>query len=543
MSELTYRATIPFLHGRNSFNEMMSVGDIKSVSESIIDQAVKPIEDAMLKADLQKSDIGLVLLAGGSSKLPLVSEKVEAITGQVPRLFPKNHMYAVANGASLYHRRIYQLPSDKREKRILGDGLGVLTNDGGFTGFRLLLPHNQKLPAKTDYEFAVSEDQEMVTISLRCQEGTNDNKSRPLKKKDLKLLKKAEKIKVEINVDTNRLITLTAYDPKNLDHNNSDSIITLQVNRDELSDSDIFHKQKEYGIVVTASPHSGDRVSEHPCIGIDLGTTTSELAYTNRYGEPDPKCLENEDIGAGYDSHCYPSVVFFPNGLMNPEVCNKRALDELQRNNAQANVYGAFKIEDRERPLGEINGVPITVESLSAHVIAKIWNDAKQSFLGSGCDLRSAVITVPAAFGPDECQDTYNAAKLAGIKEVTLIDEPTAAFLYYQSIYPNVSNAEIKNVLVFDFGGGTADVAILDVSEDPGVAPGTFKDTLFEVLATSGNTNCGGKHIDLALAAHMRKIFQDKHQCSLENEVAALSRIVEAAEKVKIELSNIALEE
>lgn len=536
MSELRYRVKIPFFLGRKHFNESVSVDDLKRISETIVEEAVKPIAEAMEKAGLRKGEIGLVLLAGGSSQLPMVVEKVKEVTGVTPQVFPKNLMYAVAYGASLYHRRIFQLPSDKRETRILGDGLGVLTNDGGFTGFRTLLTHNQKLPAKAVYDFNIGEGQELVTISLRCQQGTNDNKTKPLKKKDLKLLQKTSKIKVEINVDTNRLITLFAFDPKNPEEK-----VTIQVNRDELTDGDILAIQKQYGIIVNASSIDGGKTIEHPCIGIDLGTTTSELAFTNRYGEPKPDCIINEDIGSKYDDHCYPSVVYFPDGFSNPEVANKQALDELKKNeDSKSKVFGSFKIADRSKPVGEINGVPLTVQSLSAHIIAKIWNDAKNSYLANSCDLRSAIITVPAAFGPDECQDTYNAAKLAGIKEITLIDEPTAAFLYYQSIYPNVSNAEIKNVLVFDFGGGTADVAILDVSEDPGVAPGTYKDSLFQVLATSGNANCGGKHVDLALAKHLQTLFEEKNSCSLENEIGALSRILDFAEEAKIQLSLIA---
>jgi molecular chaperone DnaK (HSP70) len=150
------------------------------------------------------------------------------------------------------------------------------------------------------------------------------------------------------------------------------------------------------------------------------------------------------------------------------------------------------------------------------------------------CPPQSAVITVPAAFTFDECQDTYNAAQIAGIQNVTLIDEPTAAFYYYKHVQ-EIDKNEIRNVLVFDFGGGTADVAILDVQQENLENGNEYKDCVYTVLATSGDIHCGGRDIDAALVDEVCRRFEEHKGCKVSpTNMRELRKKVEAA---KITLS------
>ena len=525
MSNPTVNIRIPFLLGNVHFEYALSLEEFNRLVAPVLDAAVQPIAAAMQKAGIRKGELGMVLLAGGSSQLPGIRERVWQQTGVEPFTIPRNLMYAVAYGAALYHRRIFQLPVEKREDRILGEDLGILVRDGSSTLFRLMLPHNAKLPAKCKYDFEVPEGQDVVTINLRRGQVTEVGGTKPIRSRNLNLKKPSDKIKVHMEVDRNRIIRLRAFAP-----DDPETEIAIEVN-DILEEQELISLRRQFGLEVAASSEKGVIApGRQPCIGIDVGTTTSEIAYTAPAGRPILQCLENSSDNGAYDAYCYPSVVYFANGWQSPEIANTAALNAVEDRNKQGIAFESFKIADWSRPLGIIEGKEVTVQILTAHLLAKMWRDAIDQ-LGKIGGLRSAVVTVPAAFGPDECLEMYNAAQLAGIEEVTLIDEPTAAFLYYQSEFPDIAGADIRNVLVFDFGGGTADVAILDVSNDPGISPGSYRHVLFEVLATAGDQNCGGKHIAL------------KTGHSLKDEPAARLRLRRHAEIAKINLANLAMTE
>ena len=180
----------------------------------------------------------------------------------------------------------------------------------------------------------------------------------------------------------------------------------------------------------------------------------------------------------------------------------------------------------------------LTVADLSAILLNKIWTATQNTF--KDMDLTTAVITVPAAFDADACLDTYNAAKAAGIQTVTLIDEPTAAFLYYKQIQ-KLDTSLYRNVLIFDFGGGTADISILDVHSELVGKDSGEKDCLYTVLSVSGDEHCGGKHVDDALLKEIKERFEHKNNCQLSatNE----NRLRKEIEKAKIQLSQAYNEE
>lgn len=516
---------IPYAQGRKHLSEELSLDDLNRLSEPIIDKAVESIWDALEKADLKKEDIDLIILAGGSSQLPGVYKKIYEIMKIRPRIIPKNLMLAISYGAALYQREIFNYPKVRREVRKLGYSLGIFVDDGGRKTFKVLLNHDQVLPAKYKHTYPIDEDQTEVSIDLVMQYG---KQTKRLKQRTLKLSEKASSIVVEVTVTENRLIELTAYDPN--DKNNR-SII--QVDRQSMSDSEISKKRRKLGI---ESVTNELRKNGQPCIGIDLGTTTTELAYTNRSSEAELKYMINPDSPSFCADYCFPSVVYYKDSLSNPEVANREACDAIENANLVDKVCKNFKIADRNRNLITVEdegvNVGVGVKDLSAVLLGKVWSTAANTF--DTMDIRNAVVTVPAAFDFDECQDTYEAAKLAGIENVTLIDEPTAAYLYYSHVQ-GIDDRNIENVLVFDFGGGTADVAVLDIKNNNYSDNTEYKDCLYSVLGVSGQQNCGGHNIDEAITNEIRNRFEEKNSCKMSP--VAVKRLKEMVEEAKIELS------
>ena len=445
--------------------------------------------------------------------------------GVEPRRVPKDLMLAVAHGAALYQKEFFSLPKTQRKSKILGDSLGIMVEDRGQRRHKILLMHNEKLPSSAKYTFSIDYGQDEVTINLAVLQGNTEKASRQLKTRNLKLSAQASEIAVEINVDENRMITLVAYDPL---RPQDQSII--KVENTEMTVEGIRSRQDILGITTTAPSTVGNL---QPCVGIDLGTTTSELSYANRSGDTDLCYLENPGISraANYATYCFPSVVYLKNGLRDKCVADTEAINARFDCSADNKVFDSFKVKDRFRPITNIDDKNIMVRDLTAILLSKIWQTAQDHFKDIG--LSSAIITVPAAFNSDECQETYEAAKIAGIKDVILIDEPTAAFYYYRHLQ-QIDTENIRNVLVFDFGGGTADVAILDIQCEA-VDTGAFKDGRYKVLATSGDPKCGGRDVDEELYRRVALKYEKENQCELS--AAARKELRREVEKAKISLS------
>lgn len=159
-------------------------------------------------------------------------------------------------------------------------------------------------------------------------------------------------------------------------------------------------------------------------------------------------------------------------------------------------------------------------EEISAQVLRKLINDAT-SYLSQ--EVTQAVITVPAYFNDSQRQATMDAGKIAGIEVLRIINEPTAASLAY-----GLDKKQNETILVFDLGGGTFDVSILEVG-----------DGIFEVLATAGDTNLGGDDFDKVLVNWLMADFKEQEGIDLANDIQALQRLTEAAEKAKMELSTV----
>ncbi len=244
-------------------------------------------------------------------------------------------------------------------------------------------------------------------------------------------------------------------------------------------------------------------------IGIDLGTTNSVVSVMEG-GEP--TVITNPE-----GSRITPSVVGFTKD-------GQRLVGQLAKRQAVSNPDRT--IASIKRHMGEsdykvnVDGKDYTPQEISAMVLQKLKADA-EAYLGE--TVSQAVITVPAYFNDSQRQATKDAGRIAGLEVLRIINEPTAAALAY-----GLDKDEDETVLVFDLGGGTFDVSILELSG------GTF-----EVLATNGDTHLGGDDFDKAVMDWMVEEFKKENGIDLSQDKMSAQRLIEAAEKAKIELSSM----
>ncbi|KYO65159.1 molecular chaperone DnaK [Thermovenabulum gondwanense] len=243
-------------------------------------------------------------------------------------------------------------------------------------------------------------------------------------------------------------------------------------------------------------------------IGIDLGTTNSVAAYMEG-GQP--VVIPNAE-----GSRLTPSAVAFTKD-------GQRLVGQLAKRQAILNPERT--ILSIKRHMGtdykvHIDGKAYTPQEISAMILQKIKQDA-ESYLGE--KITQAVITVPAYFTDSQRQATKDAGRIAGLEVLRIINEPTAAALAY-----GLDKGEDQIILVFDLGGGTFDVSILELG-----------DGVFEVKATSGNNRLGGDDFDQRIIDYIANEFYKEHGIDLRKDRMALQRLKEAAEKAKIELSSM----
>lgn len=267
-------------------------------------------------------------------------------------------------------------------------------------------------------------------------------------------------------------------------------------------------------------------------VGIDLGTTNSVVAAIEG-GQPSV-IINAEGL------RTTPSIVAYTKkeellvgqiakrqAVINPEntfFSVKRFIGSKEGEIAEESKKLSYKVGKDQNDNIKINCPALkkefSPEEISAQVLRKLINDATD-YLGQ--EVTQAVITVPAYFNDSQRQATMDAGKIAGIEVLRIINEPTAASLAY-----GLDKKQNETILVFDLGGGTFDVSILEVG-----------DGIFEVLATAGDTNLGGDDFDNVLVNWLINDFKEKEGIDLGNDIQALQRLTEAAEKAKIELSTV----
>ena len=241
-------------------------------------------------------------------------------------------------------------------------------------------------------------------------------------------------------------------------------------------------------------------------IGIDLGTTNSCVAVMEG-GQPTV-------IANAEGSRTTPSVVAFTKdgARLVGQVAKRQAVTNPDRTviSIKREMGTTYKVD--------IDGKQYTPQDISAMVLAKMKETA-ESYLGE--KVSQAVITVPAYFNDSQRQATKDAGRIAGLEVLRIINEPTAASLAY-----GLDKEENQKILVYDLGGGTFDVSILDIG-----------DGVFEVLSTNGNTRLGGDDFDQRVIDYVAEQFKKENGIDLKSDKIAAQRLKEAAEKAKIELS------
>ena len=244
-------------------------------------------------------------------------------------------------------------------------------------------------------------------------------------------------------------------------------------------------------------------------IGIDLGTTNSCVAV---YEGGEPVVIPNPE-----GARTTPSVVAFKKG-------GERLVGQVAKRQAITNPDNT--ISSIKRSMGSdkkvnIDGKNYTPQEISAMILQKLKSDA-EAYLGQ--PVTQAVITVPAYFTDAQRQATKDAGKIAGLEVMRIINEPTAAALAY-----GIDKSANQKVMVFDLGGGTFDVSLLEISDDG----------VFEVLATAGNNRLGGDDFDQRIIDWMADLFKSENGIDIRGDKMVLQRLKEAAEKAKIELSGM----
>jgi len=251
---------------------------------------------------------------------------------------------------------------------------------------------------------------------------------------------------------------------------------------------------------------AGERI-----LGIDLGTTNSAAAVV-RGGEP-------EVVPSAEGDRTTPSVVAFDDG--------RRLVGQPAKNQAVKNcehtVQSIKRSMGREGVTVDLEGESYTPEEISAMILRKLKHDAEE-YLGESVD--RATVTVPAYFTDRQRQATKDAGEIAGFEVERIVNEPTAAAMAY-GVDEEMEPGEQRVVMVYDLGGGTFDVSLLEVA-----------DGMFEVVATSGDNGLGGDDWDAAVINWAVERFEREHGVDLREDREAMQRLTEAAERAKVELSS-----
>ena len=265
-------------------------------------------------------------------------------------------------------------------------------------------------------------------------------------------------------------------------------------------------------------------------IGIDLGTTNSCVAIMDG---AQPRVIENSE-----GARTTPSVVGFTESerlvgqpakrqaVTNPSntvfavkrLIGRRVDDAEVEKDKKLVPYSIINGGNGDAWV-EVRGEKYSPSQISAMILQKMKETA-ESYLGE--EVKQAVITVPAYFNDAQRQATKDAGKIAGLEVLRIINEPTAAALAY-----GLDKKDTKTIAVYDLGGGTFDITILEID-----------DGLFEVKSTNGDTFLGGEDFDMRIVNYLAEEFKKEHGVDLTKDKMALQRLKEAAEKAKIELSS-----
>merc|ERR1711967_29820 len=290
----------------------------------------------------------------------------------------------------------------------------------------------------------------------------------------------------------------------------------------------------------TTTTHTNMSKSEGPAIGIDLGTTYScvgvwqhdrvEIIANDQGNRTTPSFVAFTDSERLIGDSAKNQVAMNPKNTVfdAKRLIGRKFSDPQVQHDMKEFSYSIVKGE-AEKPMIEVEfhgeKKKFAAEEISSMVLVKM-REVAEAFLGK--DVKNAVVTVPAYFNDSQRQATKDAAVIAGLNCLRIINEPTAAAIAYGLDKKNSSTAE-KNVLIFDLGGGTFDVSLLTIEEG-----------IFEVKATAGDTHLGGEDFDTRLSNHFAAEFKRKHKKDLTSNARALRRLRTQCERAKRTLSSTA---
>ena len=253
-------------------------------------------------------------------------------------------------------------------------------------------------------------------------------------------------------------------------------------------------------------------MTKEKILGIDLGTSNSQASIMMG---GTPTVIPSAE-GSTLYGKAFPSVVAFTKS-------GELLVGEPAKRQAVSNHEGTIMWAKRKMGTDtkyKVHGKEYTPQQISAYILQKIKTDA-EAFLGE--KISKAVVTVPAYFNDNQRTATKDAGKIAGLDVVRLVNEPTAAAMAY-----GLGKSGKHKILVFDLGGGTLDVTIMDLN-----------DGVYNVLSTSGDTQLGGSDMDKAIVEYITNRFKQQEGVDLSKDKMAFQRVLEAAEKAKIELSKV----
>lgn len=475
---------VPWFFGEHDLYYDLTLPEFEDTAQPLIERAIGVAENALERSNVSMDDLNGVLLAGGTSQIPLVRDLLERRFERSTMIAPRDLMWLIARGAAAHHRKLMTRPREAVEPR-LGADLFLETFDKGRLEPTLLVPSTQKIPHSFTRQFAINPEVQSLTIQLLSETGTTQRRPVELERRDINLTGiNISRIEVRVTIDRNRLIRFSVLNPKTgqpLENN-----IEIRGNV-LLTPEQIKRARTEYGFK-QVDQRADSSKNQNVAVGIDLGTTTCEAVVWHpeggqyRRGISEPllskvKVSRHGDVTVGEGDYAPNEEGYFDNFKV----------DIGTQSTSRYTVFGRFW----------------PPEILAAHLLANIWEQLQRE-VGQKSLLQEAVITVPSDFTEDQSALVFNAAKVAGIETPILLSEPVAAFLAYAEEFETI-RAPDQKFLVFDFGGGTTDVCVIETRP--------FDRT--EIVGSYGNNSVGGKDLTVRLAGLLLRSFENEHQLSL----------------------------
>lgn len=511
---------VPFLYRNKDLRFTLTVPIFESLVDEVLGRVLQVVDASLTKASIDARELSGVLVAGGTCLIPTVRDRIEGHLGVHVTFAGVDVMWIVAKGAVRHHLDLLSRPS-AAVAATLGMDLLLETYASGRIESALLLPAHQTLPCTVHRDFDVNAHTRSLTFQLLVDDVGDSAEPRSLERRVIQVRSATvSRIRVEVRADASRTISIRVTDPRTRSNLGAD--ITIEGDG-TLSAAELARHRSEFFL----RPVPRRSAVQRYAVGIDLGTTTCEYAYHDiaagdgepmRAGRPRPSCVEVDKVEE--------------EGLFVPD--DTRQVRQLLTKGRS--LFRNFKTwigkdDDRSRHTDE-QGRYWPPHVLAAGLLQALipgFDPREPSDAPAHLSTEpGAVIAVPCAFDPDRRRLVEQAARLAGISEPVLIDEPIAAFHGHALQNHNLLDAGRK-YLILDVGGGTTDVCVLETRvQRP------------RVLSTAGDDDAGGNLITDKIARCAVDGFLESSGLSVDcGKYAELVRDVwDLAEDAKCSLSD-----